>query len=366
MTTAHVVGPPRLRRLEEISARDARRRLLRVAWLQHRGACLALLAVFIVFVIAIALERIRVDGSYAAFVADGCVGRQLTTSTCDTATLALGGRSMFASLGIALSALPLLVGVFVGAPLVSREIESGTFRFAWTQATPRARLVFATLAVLAGGAAGMTAVLGLLFGGWYAHVYYVVRASLDSQWQATPFATTWWLLPVWTLSALAISALVGTIIRRSVAAMAATAALVGGLIYAGHALLPALRHLGASTARLQLQSAVANFAAGTISPQSQRSWHLPPGSWLLGAWMTGPGGHVLGRSASAHVRNAFSIWTASGAARWRAAHHDAFWVSYQPPSHFWMLQGAEGVVLLAVATLCVLATACMLGRRAAA
>jgi hypothetical protein len=366
MTTAHVVGPPRLRRLEETSVRDARRRLLRVAWLQHRGACLALLAVFAVFVIAIVLERTRVDGSYAAFVADGCVGRQLTPGTCNTAALALGGQSIFTTLGVALSALPLLVGVFVGAPLVSREIESGTFRFAWTQATPRSRLVFATLGVLAGGAAGMAAGLGLLFGGWYAHVYYVVLAPLDSQWQVTPFATTWWLLSVWTVSALVISALVGTIIRRTVAAMAATAALVGGLIYAGRVVLPEVLHVGASTARLQLHSAVEHLVVGTISAQSQPGWHLPPGSWLLRSWMTGPDGRVLGRSASVHVRNTLSARTASGAARWLAVHHDAFWVSYQPPSHFWMLQGAEGVVLLAVATLCALATTRMLKRRAAA
>ena len=29
--------------------------------------------------------------------------------------------------------LPGLLGVFVGAPVVARELESGTYRFAWTQ-----------------------------------------------------------------------------------------------------------------------------------------------------------------------------------------------------------------------------------------
>ncbi len=80
-------------------------------------------------VIAIVVEGARVDG--------GCVAHELTPGTCDTAARALGGESTFATIGDALSARPLLVGVFIGAPLVSREIGSGTFRFAWAQATAR-------------------------------------------------------------------------------------------------------------------------------------------------------------------------------------------------------------------------------------
>ena len=59
--------------LEETSTREPQRKLLRVAWLQHRGACLALLIAFVAFVVAIVVERSRVDASYAAFVAGGCV-----------------------------------------------------------------------------------------------------------------------------------------------------------------------------------------------------------------------------------------------------------------------------------------------------
>ena len=364
MTTALEGGSSHLGYLEETSTRENQRKLLRVAWLQHRGGCLALLVVFVAFVVAIVVERSRVDASYAAFVVGGCVGRQLVPGTCNTAALALGGQSTFATIGIALSALPLLVGVFVGAPLVSREIESGTFRFAWTQATPRSRLVLATLGALAGGATVMAVVLGLVFGGWYAHVYDVVLTPLDSPWQATPFVTTWWLLPAWTVSALVLGAFLGTLIRRTVAAMAATAALVGGPIVAAHVVLPELLHVGASTARFQ--SEVGNMVLGTIDSPSQPGWHVPPGSWLVRSWMTGPGGRVLDRSASVHVKNALFTRTAASGDHWLAAHHVSFWVSYQPPGHFWMFQGVEGVVVLAVAALCVMATVCLLKRRAIA
>ncbi len=362
MTTA--LSRSHLGSVGETSARETRHKLLRVAWLQHRGACIALLAVLVAFVVAIAVERTRIEGSYVTFVANGCVGHRLVGS-CNSDALMLGGESTFTAIGIALSALPLSIGVFVGAPLVSREIESGTFRFAWTQATPRSRLVLATLGALGGGVAAMSVVLGLLFGEWYARVYYVVLAPIDSPWQATPFATTWWMLAAWTVMALSIGALLGTLVRRTVVAMAATAAPVGGLIVAARVVLPELLHVGASTARLQ--SAVGSMVVGTINaPSQQPGWYVPPGSWLLRSWMTGPGGRILDLSASRYARNVLSTRPASAGVRWMALHHVAFWVSYQPPGHFWMLQGIEGVVVLAVAAVCVLATVRLLGRRAVA
>ncbi|MDH4075474.1 MAG: hypothetical protein OEW29_06005, partial [Acidimicrobiia bacterium] len=44
--------------------------------------------------------------------------------------------------------LPALLGAFVGAPLVAREIEAGTHRFLWTQSVTRQRW-FVTVAVAA-------------------------------------------------------------------------------------------------------------------------------------------------------------------------------------------------------------------------
>ena len=35
--------------------------------------------------------------------------------------------------------LPALIGAFAGAPLLARELETGTFRYAWTQGVGRLR-----------------------------------------------------------------------------------------------------------------------------------------------------------------------------------------------------------------------------------
>ena len=67
---------------------------------------------------------------------------------------------------ILLNFAPYAIGGFLGAPLLARELEAGTWQLAWTQAVPRLRwlafkvVVLGTVSVLL--AAGLSAVIG-----WY-------------------------------------------------------------------------------------------------------------------------------------------------------------------------------------------------------
>ena len=67
-------------------------------------------------------------------------------------------RSMGEWLSGVVLVVPGLIGIFWGAPLVARELESGTFRLAWTQSISRTRWTLCKLGLL--GLAGM-AVAGL-------------------------------------------------------------------------------------------------------------------------------------------------------------------------------------------------------------
>ena len=62
-------------------------------------------------------------------------------------------------LAILLVLLPLLVGMFFGAPLIAREVEHGTHRFVWTQGVSRLR--WATTKI------GLIALAGLVAAGAY-------------------------------------------------------------------------------------------------------------------------------------------------------------------------------------------------------
>ena len=71
---------------------------------------------------------------------------------CDSArdTFLRNDRSLRAFLGFLVIVFPAIIGMFWGAPLVARELETGTFRLAWTQSVTRTRWLAVKLAVVGG------------------------------------------------------------------------------------------------------------------------------------------------------------------------------------------------------------------------
>ena len=57
---------------------------------------------------------------------------------------------------------PLLIGAFAGSPLLGRELETGTFRYAWTQGTGRTRWAIAMILTGAVAVAILAAAVGAL------------------------------------------------------------------------------------------------------------------------------------------------------------------------------------------------------------
>jgi ABC-type transport system involved in multi-copper enzyme maturation permease subunit len=119
--------------------------MIQVAWRQFRTqalVALGLLAVFTVFVIAFGLH-LRDEYNF-------CIAQQ----ACATPS---GSDAVLAGLlGPALLAIPALVGMFWGAPLVAREFESGTFRLAWTQSVTRRRWLSVRVAVVGAAVLAVT------------------------------------------------------------------------------------------------------------------------------------------------------------------------------------------------------------------
>jgi len=200
--------------------------------------------------------------------------------------------------------------------------------------------------------------LGFLLGGWYIHPYAVINIAVGSHWQSGLFTTTWWMTPVWTLFSLVLGTLVGAVVKRTVAAIAATAVIVGGILLAVGMYLSRIFGIGAVASSRIFLSGMWSGPINLSAPQGQG----PAGSWLVRAWYTGPGGHVLGLKAanrvSVQVNSVYESLKggASAAPRWLALHHYTYRVSYQPANHFWILQAVVGLVILAVAALCVLGT----------
>ncbi|HEY7145682.1 MAG TPA: hypothetical protein VH637_15680 [Streptosporangiaceae bacterium] len=330
--------------------------MARVTWRQHRGALITLVAASAALALATVTGGLRVQGRYARYAADGCVARPIHVPCGTIANTLAAGTTSLDALVIALHVLPVLVGVFIGAPLVARELESGTFRFTWTQGIGRTRFVVTTSALLAAVAAVTTCALGALFS-WYAHPFEAV--GLASRFQPGFFDTTVATFPAWTLFALSTGTFLGALIGRLVSAMAVTAAAAGGLLVAAfweldHHLLS----LGALVTRVRPTGGQV-LSLGLLNAPGQDGLG-PAGSWLVRGWITGPGGHQLSDTAASSLQDRMIAATANAGSKdpatWMSLHHYAYWLSYQPADRFWYFQAITGAALAVLAAASMLAT----------
>ena len=97
------------------------------------------------------------------------------------------------------------------------------------------------------------------------------------------------MTPVWTLFALALGTFVGAVVKRTVAAIAATALIVGGVLVAVGQFLPRILDIGAVASSRILLS---DFPIGVINANATRGLG-PAGSCLARGWFTGPGGQLI-------------------------------------------------------------------------
>ena len=125
-----------------------------LVWRQHRieaaltAGLLALLGACLVAAdaaMASAAKQVGLGNCLAHYTSASC-GWKVSQFVQSFLSLTLTGSVM------GLKALPALAGVFLGAPLVAREVERGTHRLAWTQSITRSRWL----------AGHMVAVLGIV------------------------------------------------------------------------------------------------------------------------------------------------------------------------------------------------------------
>jgi ABC-type transport system involved in multi-copper enzyme maturation permease subunit len=259
----------------------------------------------------------------------------------------------FLAHGIVLQALPALIGAFVAAPVLGRELETGTFRYAWTQGFGRSRWTLAKLVALAAVVAGAAGAISVLFS-WYYQPYFAAGNQTLSLSEASPFYAGLFDLrgvafAAWTLVAFAIGGLAGLLIRRVVPAIAATLA-----VYTALALAAALY-----------------LRQHYLPPLVTNLLNVPGSAWIIGQrWLTKGGKpvsqSVLSRvlqkggpqlSGKGGVPRALSSW------QYLVQHGYTQRTTYQPASRFWQFQWIEGGWLLGLSLLLIAATIWLVRRR---
>ena len=352
MTALTTPAPPR----EDASLRPVPwQRMGWVTWRQHRVTLAGVAALLGALAVLLWIVGLHVHQAYSAAAA--C--RPTSSAICDDMFGNFSVMDGFLANGFLLQALPALIGVFVGAPLLAREMETGTFRYAWTQGIGRLRWALAKLVLLA---VAVTAAAGLfsLVLSWYYQPYFAAGNQAVSLTEMTPFFPGLFDLrgigfAAWTLAAFAIGALAGMLIRRVVPAIAATLIVYAGLAFAVGGWL----------------------RQAYMTPVVTSGLNVPGSAWIVSQWWTKggrfafsgfPPGRLLERLCPAgppvpvgpgHGQKA------AGLAECLTQHGYTQWTSYQPASRFWLFQWIEGSGLLVLSVLLIAVTVWLVRRRAA-
>jgi hypothetical protein len=295
-----------------------------LVWRQHRAALAATLALFAAAAALLLATGLPMHASYRDLGVAGCAPADSARCVTLTGTFAMGYDAWALYMPRLLEFLPGLVGMFIGAPLVAREFESGTFRFAWTQGRGRTRVLVVRLAWVC-AVAGLAALgLSLLFGWWFAP-YEPIQGRIAG---GQAFEVEGLVFAARTLVAVALGALAGALIRRTVPAMAAT--LVGWLAVMYPTVVFWRQHYRAPV-------------TGPVSSTGEFGTE-----WTLSQWWQAPDGRRLDDGTiTAIARQA----AAQGVRppEWLRDHGYLQWETFQPNSRFWTFQVIETGWLCALA-----------------
>jgi len=187
-----------------------------VSWRQHRSPAitgLGLLCALAVYAIVLGLSM---RTSFSQNDLATCLAHSLGRG-CPNAVSAFDnsfGSLVNIGFWAVLLLLPALIGVAVGAPLLGREMEMGTWRLAWSQTVPRTRWLVIQLAVVAGGLIVLGAAMTLVIT-WY-------RAPMDrltGHFVHNAYDYEGLVFTAYILFAFGLAVLAGQLLRRSIPAM---------------------------------------------------------------------------------------------------------------------------------------------------
>ena len=318
-----------------------------VTWRQYRyqsALAAALLAVLAVLLLTTGLHAAQVWHSAVTGCAKG-------GSCASLGALSLGSSAV-AALVVYTAAVPLLPGLFWGAPAVAHELETGTNQFAWTQSITRRRWLavragwmLLAAAVLAGAVSALVT--------WWSGPY---NAQQADAFQGNRFDITA-IVPVgYAVFAMALGICAGTLLRRTLPALAVT--------LAGFA---ALRAVTALWLRQHYMTPVTVYYKLTAP-------FTPTGSYLsISRGIAGANGKPLVAPANSYVYDNAPI--PAGCERFTGspnqgsllhcltAHSYQGYVTYQPASRFWAFQGIETGIFVGLAAALLGITFWVLNRR---
>jgi hypothetical protein len=334
--------------------------MIRFAWLQSRTRTLLAAGLLAALAIAAAVTGLELASLYDSLVGD-------CRSGCDLATSEFLSHDLFLqnALNPLVQVVPALLGMFWGAPLLARELESGTYRLAWTQGVPRSRWLLAKLGLNGLATAGLAGLLSLTVTWWYRVIdrvgadQYAVLDRRD-------------LAPIgYAAFAFALGALCGAVLRRTLPAMAVTLAVfvlarITVTLWVRPHLLPPMHRISSLLSADQLGFLKSGSAPVTMVARGA----APPGSWTLSSSFVTGSGHIAGSAELSEFVRRYcpaiaepppgapgkgvagrDVAAQFESCRAHAAQSFRLLVSYQPANRYWTFQWLETGIFVALGLL---------------
>jgi hypothetical protein len=299
------------------------RRMLWVVWRQHRAAFIGVGAVLGAVILYLVLMGLKIHRDFTALTA--C--HPATSNACNSLASAFTSSDWKVSNGtlILVNFAPPLLGMFAGAPLLARDLETGTFRYMWTQGAGRMRSTIARLVLLGVFVTVLAGAVGQLFA-WFFQPG-MQNAGMTVL-KATVFDARGLVFPAWVLTAFTIGAFCGMLLRRTVPAMAVTMGAYFGLDILTWLVLRPRYPVALVTSNASLFNPVSAQQPNGVSTNSLSGTYAP---WIVKTWQTG----------------------------------STSWWRYIPVSRFWPMQFIEAGWLLVLSVLLIAATVWLARHRAA-
>jgi len=346
-----------------------------VAWRRFRMQALVTLGLLAAFAVLVLVTGLHLRDVYSSLGGAQCTARN------DCTALGSRDRALADLLGPALIAIPALLGMFWGAPLVAGELESGTYRLAWTQSVTRRRWLSIRVALVGVAALAVAGLSSWLVSWWFAPLDAVNMNRIDP----SVFTARGVVAIGYAAFAFALGVATGTLTRRTLPAMAATllgfaTARIAFTLWARPHLLPAKEVLVSVTLGkgVEFLPSASGVSVAAAPPPI-------PNAWTISAALVDRANHALSTAQLHDLLVRTCATTAAsllrdlaggkgeagpvGGASFRCevalSHHLQQLVTYQPESHYWPLQALETATFLATALALTAATIWHIGHRGA-
>ncbi|MGH3119634.1 MAG: ABC transporter permease subunit [Streptosporangiaceae bacterium] len=325
-----------------------------LTWRQFRVQAVTAAAALAAFAILLAATGPHLASLYTASGITGCHG-----FTCGTAVHTFLSRlaattlyPVVYALGIVIILVaPAITGIFWGAPLIARELETRTYALAWTQSISRTQWLVVKLALTGLAAMAVTEALSLIYAWWADPIVSAIDLGGTGQ-LANPFAfgrfsavtfATGGITPLgYAAFAFALGTAAGTLIRRAVPAMAVTLAIFAAAqlampLWVRPHLIPPDRTIAAIEST---PLAFGNLTAVDVPGQ--------PGAWILSSGAIDAAGHpVSALPAACEGSYGSKAPDPEQCLVSQGIREEA--ITYQPASRYWPLQEIETGIFLALA-----------------